>query len=188
MRTRDDVRFHLAADNAMFGQPEIKLGIIPGMGGSQRLTRFIGKARATEMCLTGRMMDAQEAERCGLVSRIVPKDNLLDEALKVADAIGGMSLPSVLTLKEVMNRAFEVPLAKGVRSERRLFHSLFATADQKEGMVAFLEKRPTRQPSTISAPSACAVPGSFLPAEAPPAARVPRRSAARHTSLPKSPS
>ena len=134
--------FILAADNAMFGQPEIKLGVIPGMGGSQRLTRFIGKAKATEMCLTGRMMDAQEAERCGLVSRIVPKDNLLDEALKVADVIGVMSLPSVLILKEVLNRAFEIPLAEGVRFERRLFHSLFATADQKEGMAAFLEKRP----------------------------------------------
>jgi enoyl-CoA hydratase len=134
--------FILAADNARFGQPEIKLGVIPGMGGSQRLARFIGKAKATEMCLTGRTMDAQEAERCGLVSRIVPKDELLKEALKVADTIGGMSLPSVLMLKEAMNRAFELPLAEGVRFERRVFHSLFVTFDQKEGMAAFLEKRP----------------------------------------------
>jgi enoyl-CoA hydratase len=136
--------FILAADNAKFGQPEIKLGVIPGMGGSQRLTRFVGKAKATEMCLTGRMMDAQEAERCGLVSRIVPKESLLDEALKVSDVIAEMSLPSVLILKEVMNRAFEVPLSEGIRFERRLFHSLFATEDQKEGMAAFLEKRPPR--------------------------------------------
>jgi enoyl-CoA hydratase len=136
--------FILAADNAKFGQPEIKLGVIPGMGGSQRLTRFVGKAKATEMCLTGRMMDAEEAERCGLVSRIVPKESLLDEALKVSDVIAEMSLPSVLILKEVMNRAFEVPLSEGIRFERRLFHSLFATEDQKEGMVAFLEKRPPR--------------------------------------------
>jgi enoyl-CoA hydratase len=136
--------FILAADNAKFGQPEIKLGVIPGMGGSQRLTRFVGKAKATEMCLTGRMMDAEEAERCGLVSRIVPKESLLDEALKVSDVIAEMSLPSVLILKEVMNRAFEVPLSEGIRFERRLFHSLFATEDQKEGMAAFLEKRPPR--------------------------------------------
>lgn len=134
--------FILAADNARFGQPEIKLGVMPGMGGSQRLARFIGKAKATEMCLTGRTMDAQEAERCGLVSRVIPKDDLLEEALKVADAIGRMSLPSVLMVKEAMNRAFELPLAEGVRFERRIFHSLFATNDQKEGMAAFLEKRP----------------------------------------------
>ncbi|MBR0828606.1 enoyl-CoA hydratase [Bradyrhizobium manausense] len=134
--------FILAADNAKFGQPEIKLGVIPGMGGSQRLARFIGKAKATEMCLTGRTMDAHEAERCGLVSRIIPKDELVEEALKVAATISSMSLPSVLMLKEAMNRAFELPLAEGVLFERRMFHSLFATADQKEGMAAFLEKRP----------------------------------------------
>jgi enoyl-CoA hydratase len=133
--------FILAADNAMFGQPEIKLGAIPGMGGSQRLARFVGKAKAVEMCFTGRMMDAQEAERSGLVSRVVPLDSLLREALAVANVIGGMSLPSLMILKEAMNRAFEVPLAEGVRFERRLFHSLFATFDQKEGMAAFLEKR-----------------------------------------------
>lgn len=133
--------FILAADNAMFGQPEIKLGAIPGMGGSQRLARCVGKAKAVEMCFTGRMMDAQEAERSGLVSRVVPLDSLLREALAVANVIGGMSLPSLMILKEAMNRAFEVPLAEGVRFERRLFHSLFATFDQKEGMAAFLEKR-----------------------------------------------
>jgi enoyl-CoA hydratase len=136
--------FILAADNAVFGQPEIKLGVIPGMGGSQRLSRFIGKAKATEMCMTGRIMDAVEAERCGLVSRVVPKDELLDKALKVAETIGEMSLQSMLILKEVMNRSFESTLAEGVRFERRLFHSLFATADQKEGMAAFLEKRKPR--------------------------------------------
>jgi enoyl-CoA hydratase len=133
--------FILAADDAMFGQPEIKLGVMPGMGGSQRLTRFVGKAKATEMCLTGRIMDAQEAERCGLVSRIIAKERLLGEALKVSDAIAGMSLPSVLMCKEALNRAFEVPLSEGIRFERRLFHSLFATEDQKEGMAAFLGKR-----------------------------------------------
>jgi enoyl-CoA hydratase len=136
--------FILAADNAVFGQPEIKLGVIPGMGGSQRLSRFIGKAKATEMCMTGRTMDALEAERCGLVSRVVPTDRLLEEALNVAETIGDMSLPSMLILKEVMNRAFESTLAEGIRFERRLFHSLFGTLDQKEGMAAFLEKRKPR--------------------------------------------
>lgn len=136
--------FILAGDNAMFGQPEIKLGIIPGMGGSQRLARFIGKAKAAEMCMTGRMMDAQEAERCGLVSRIIPKEKLVEEALSVAETIGGMSLPSMLLLKESLNRCFETTLAEGVRFERRVFHSLFSTDDQKEGMAAFVEKRPAK--------------------------------------------
>jgi enoyl-CoA hydratase len=134
----------IAADNAKFGQPEIKLGIIPGIGGTQRLPRAVGKAKAMDLILTGRMMDAQEAERSGLVARLVPLASLLDEALKVADAIASLSLPSVLAAKEAVNRAFETSLAEGVRFERRLFHSLFATADQKEGMTAFVEKRPAR--------------------------------------------
>jgi enoyl-CoA hydratase len=134
----------IAADNAKFGQPEIKLGIIPGIGGTQRLTHAVGKAKAMDLILTGRMMDAQEAERSGLVARIVPLANLLDEALKTADAIAGMSLPSVLAAKEAINRAFETSLAEGVRFERRIFHSLFATADQKEGMAAFIAKRPPK--------------------------------------------
>lgn len=136
--------FILAGDNAMFGQPEIKLGIIPGMGGSQRLARYIGKAKANEMCMTGRMMDAQEAERCGLVSRIVPKEKLVEDALATAETIGGMSLPSMLLLKESLNRCYETTLAEGVRFERRVFHSLFSTEDQKEGMAAFVEKRPAK--------------------------------------------
>jgi len=131
----------IAADNARFGQPEIKLGIIPGIGGTQRLVRAIGKAKAMEMILTGRMMDAAEAERAGLVARVVAPDQLMDEAIKTAEAIAGMSLPSVLAAKEAVNRAFEMSLAEGVRFERRVFHSLFATADQKEGMAAFVEKR-----------------------------------------------
>jgi enoyl-CoA hydratase len=133
--------FILAADTAKFGQPEINLAIIPGAGGTQRLPRFVGKAKAMEMALTGRMMDAAEAERCGLVSRVVPADQLLDEALKTAQKICEMSLPSVMMAKESVNRAFETTLTEGVRFERRLFHSLFATEDQKEGMAAFAEKR-----------------------------------------------
>ena len=131
----------IAADNAKFGQPEIKLGVIPGIGGTQRLTRAVGKAKAMDLILTGRMMDAAEAERSGLVARVVPAANLADEAMKVAETIAGMSLPSVLAAKEAVNRAFETPLAEGVLFERRVFHSLFATEDQKEGMRAFVEKR-----------------------------------------------
>jgi enoyl-CoA hydratase len=131
----------LAADTAKFGQPEIKLGVIPGMGGSQRLTRAVGKAKAMEMCLTGRTMGAEEAERAGLVSRIVPADDLLADALATAETIAAMSTPSVLMAKESVNRAFESSLAEGIRFERRMFHSAFATADQKEGMAAFAEKR-----------------------------------------------
>ena len=134
----------IAADNAKFGQPEIKLGIIPGIGGTQRLTRAVGKAKAMDLVLTGRTMDAQEAERAGLVARIVPLANLLDEALTVAETIAAMSLPSVLGAKEAVNAAFETTLAEGVRFERRVFHSLFATADQKEGMGAFVAKRPPK--------------------------------------------
>ena len=134
----------IAADNARFGQPEIKLGIIPGIGGTQRLTHAIGKSKAMDLILTGRMMDAQEAERSGLVARIVPLQSLRDEALKVAETIASMSLPSVLAAKEAVNRAFETSLAEGIRFERRIFHSLFATADRKEGMTAFIEKRPAR--------------------------------------------
>jgi enoyl-CoA hydratase len=134
--------FILAADTAKFGQPEIKLGIIPGAGGTQRLTRFVGKSKSMEMCLTGRMMDAAEAERAGLVSRVIPADKLLEEALKTAAAIAALSLPSVMIAKECVNRAYETTLSEGVRFERRVFHSLFATEDQKEGMGAFIEKRP----------------------------------------------
>ncbi|MCK2239881.1 MULTISPECIES: enoyl-CoA hydratase [unclassified Crossiella] len=131
----------LAADNAKFGQPEIKLGVIPGIGGSQRLTRAIGKAKAMELCLTGRMMGAEEAERAGLVSRIVPAADLLDNALATATIIAGMSAPIAIMAKEAVNRAYETTLAEGVRFERRLFHATFATADQKEGMAAFIDKR-----------------------------------------------
>lgn len=131
----------LAADNAKFGQPEIKLGVIPGIGGSQRLTRAVGKAKAMDLCLTGRNMDAEEAERAGLVSRIIPAADLLDEALKTATAIAEMSLPIAMMAKESVNRSFETTLAEGVRFERRVFHSTFATADQKEGMAAFVDKR-----------------------------------------------
>ena len=131
----------IAADNAKFGQPEIKLGIIPGIGGTQRLTRAIGKAKAMEMILTGRMMDATEAERSGLVARVVPLADLMDETMKTASAIASMSLPSVMLAKEAVNRAFETTLAEGVLFESRVFHSLFSTADQKEGMTAFVEKR-----------------------------------------------
>jgi len=133
--------FIIAADNARFGQPEITLGVIPGMGGTQRLTRAVGKAKAMDLCLTGRMMDADEAERSGLVARVVPLADLLEEAIGAADKIAGHSLPSVLMAKESVNRAFETTLAEGVRFERRLFHSLFATEDQKEGMAAFVDKR-----------------------------------------------
>ena len=131
----------IAADNAKFGQPEIKLGVIPGIGGTQRLTRAVGKAKAMDLILTGRMMDAAEAERSGLVARVVPAASLMEEAMKVAEAIAGMSLPSVLAAKEAVNRAFESGLSEGVMFERRIFHSLFATEDQKEGMKAFVEKR-----------------------------------------------
>jgi enoyl-CoA hydratase len=134
----------IAADNAKFGQPEIKLGIIPGIGGTQRFTRAVGKAKAMDLILTGRMMDAQEAERAGLVARIVPLASLLEEAIKIAETIASMSLPSVLAAKESVNRSFETSLAEGIRFERRAFHSLFATADQKEGMAAFIAKRPPR--------------------------------------------
>src|SRR5215471_2948995 len=134
----------IAADNAKFGQPEIKLGVIPGIGGTQRLTRAVGKAKAMDMCLTGRMMDAAEAERSGLVARVVPLASLLDEALKAAETIASMSLPATMLAKEAVNRAFETTLAEGVRFERRVFHSLFATDDQKEGMAAFVEKRPAK--------------------------------------------
>ena len=133
--------FIIAADTAKFGQPEINLGVMPGIGGSQRLTRFVGKSKAMDMCLTGRMMDAAEAERSGLVSRVVPADTMLEEALKAAEKIAGQSLPIAMMTKESVNRAYETTLAEGVRFERRLFHSMFATADQKEGMGAFVEKR-----------------------------------------------
>jgi len=133
--------FILAADTARFGQPEIKLGVIPGAGGTQRLTRFVGKSKAMEMILTGRMMDAAEAERSGLVSRVLPADKLIEEALKVAATIAALSAPAVYAAKESVNRAYETTLAEGVRFERRIFHSLFATEDQKEGMKAFAEKR-----------------------------------------------
>ncbi len=131
----------IASDTAKFGQPEIKLGVIPGAGGTQRLTRAVGKAKAMDLCLTGRMMDAAEAERAGLVARIVPADKLLEEAKSAAKMIASYSGPSVMICKEAVNRAFESTLAEGVRFERRVFHSLFATADQKEGMAAFVEKR-----------------------------------------------
>jgi enoyl-CoA hydratase len=134
----------IAADTAKFGQPEILLGTIPGAGGTQRLTRFVGKAKAMEMCLTGRMMDAAEAERSGLVSRVVPAAELVDEAVKVAEKIASLSRPAVMMVKEVINRAYETTLAEGVRFERRVFHSTFATEDQKEGMAAFVEKRPAK--------------------------------------------
>lgn len=134
--------FIIAAENAKFGQPEITLGVMPGMGGSQRLTRFVGKSKAMDMCLTGRMMDAAEAERSGLVSRVVPLENLLGEALKAAEKIAGFSLPAVMMAKEAVNRSYETTLSEGLRFERRVFHSMFALEDQKEGMAAFSEKRP----------------------------------------------
>jgi len=133
--------FIIAAESAKFGQPEVKLATIPGAGGTQRLPRAVGKSKAMDMCLTARMMDASEAERAGLVSRVVPADKLLDEALAAAKTIAGMSLPIVMMIKEAVNRAYETPLSEGLQFERRLFHSTFATEDQKEGMKAFLEKR-----------------------------------------------
>ena len=133
--------FIIAADTAKFGQPEITLGVMPGMGGSQRLARFVGKSKAMDMVLTGRMMDAAEAERCGLVSRVVPAADLLEEALKAAGKIAEFSLPAVIMAKEAVNRSYETTLAEGLRFERRLFHSMFALDDQKEGMAAFVEKR-----------------------------------------------
>jgi enoyl-CoA hydratase len=134
----------IAADNAKFGQPEIKLGVIPGIGGTQRLTRAVGKAKAMDLILTGRMMDAAEAERSGLVARVVPAASLMAEAMKVAETIAAMSQPSLIAAKEAVNRSFETSLAEGVRFERRVFHALFATKDRKEGMAAFIEKRPPR--------------------------------------------
>lgn len=131
----------LASDTAKFGQPEIKLGVIPGIGGSQRLTRAIGKAKAMDLVLTGRNMGAEEAERAGLVARVIPADQLLDEAFKTAETIASMSLPVAMVAKEAVNRSFETTLTEGVLFERRVFHSLFATEDQKEGMAAFVEKR-----------------------------------------------
>jgi enoyl-CoA hydratase len=131
----------IAADSAKFGQPEITLGVIPGMGGTQRLPRLIGKSKAMDLILTGRIMDAAEAERSGLVSRVVPADDLLVEAMKVAEKIADQSLPAVMMAKEAVDRALETGLAEGVLFERRLFHALFATDDQKEGMAAFVEKR-----------------------------------------------
>ncbi|MDI4654933.1 enoyl-CoA hydratase [Xanthobacter autotrophicus] len=136
--------FILAADTAKFGQPEIKLGVMPGAGGTQRLTRFVGKSKAMEMCLTGRLMDAAEAERAGLVSRVVPAAELLDEALKVAKAVAGMSAAVAMQTKESVNRSYETTLAEGIRFERRVFQSQFGVADQKEGMAAFIEKRPAK--------------------------------------------
>ena len=136
--------FIIAADTAKFGQPEIRLGVMPGAGGTQRLARFVGKSKAMDMCLTGRMMDAAEAERCGLVSRVVPAADLVAEALKTAAGIAAMSRPAVLMTKESVNRAFETTLAEGMKFERRVFHSMFATQDQKEGMAAFAEKRPAK--------------------------------------------
>ncbi|MEE2689672.1 MAG: enoyl-CoA hydratase [Pseudomonadota bacterium] len=133
--------FVLAAENAKFGQPEILIGTIPGAGGTQRLTRFVGKAKAMEMVLTGRMMDADEAERAGLVSRVVPLDDLIDEAVQTAEKIATLSRPVVMLAKESVNRAYETTLSEGIRFERRVFHSTFATDDQKEGMAAFTEKR-----------------------------------------------
>ncbi|MEE8352150.1 MAG: enoyl-CoA hydratase [Rhodospirillales bacterium] len=133
--------FIIAADNAKFGQPEISLGVTPGAGGSQRLTRFVGKSKAMEMCLSGRMMDADEAERSGLASRVLPADGFMDAVMKTAAKVASMSRPVAMMVKEVVNRAYETTLSEGVRFERRMFQSLFATDDQKEGMAAFVEKR-----------------------------------------------
>ncbi|MFD2858283.1 enoyl-CoA hydratase [Seohaeicola zhoushanensis] len=133
--------FILCSDTARFGQPEVKLGIMPGMGGTQRLTRLVGQAKAMEMNLTGRMMTAEEAERAGLVSRVVPSAELLDEALKVAETIAGMSLPSTMSIRDATRRSQEISLAEGVRHERRLLQALFGTDDKAEGMIAFIEKR-----------------------------------------------
>lgn len=133
--------FIIAADNARFGQPEITIGTMPGAGGTQRLTRYVGKSKAMEMCLTGRQMDAAEAERSGLVSRIVPLSDLVEDAVKTAQRIASMSRPVVMMTKESVNRSYETTLTEGIRFERRVFHSTFATSDQKEGMAAFVEKR-----------------------------------------------
>ncbi len=133
--------FIIAADTAKFGQPEITLGVLPGMGGTQRMARSIGKAKTMDLCLTGRLMDATEAEGCGLVSRVVPAASLLEEALRAADKIANFSLPAVMMTKEAVDRAFETPLSEGLAFERRLFHSAFALEDQKEGMEAFIQKR-----------------------------------------------
>jgi enoyl-CoA hydratase len=131
----------IAADNAQFGQPEIKLGVMPGAGGTQRLVREIGKSKAMDLILTGRNMSAAEAERLGMVARVVPLADLNAEALNIAETIAGMSLPVAMMAKEAINRAYETPLSEGLRFERRLFHPMFALADQKEGMSAFVEKR-----------------------------------------------
>ncbi|GAB1580490.1 enoyl-CoA hydratase [Phyllobacterium phragmitis] len=133
--------FIIAAKTAKFGQPEITLGVMPGMGGTQRLARFVGKAKAMDLCLTGRMMDAEEAERCGLVARVVPGQDLLEEAIQAAEKIASFSQPVVMMTKETVNRAYETTLAEGLRFERRIFHSMFALEDQKEGMAAFTGKR-----------------------------------------------
>ena len=133
--------FIIAADNAKFGQPEITLGVLPGSGGTQRLTRLVGKAKAMDMCLTGRMMGVEEAERSGLVSRVVPADDLMDEVMKAAAKIADFSRPAVMLMKEAVNRALETPLSEGLLFERRAFYSLFGTADQIEGMDAFANKR-----------------------------------------------
>ncbi len=140
--------FIIAADTAKFGQPEIKLGVMPGAGGTQRLTRFVGKSKAMEMCLTGRMMDAAEAERAGLVSRVLPADKLVEEAKAAAKKIAGQSRPIAMMTKETVNAAYETTLRQGIMLERRLFHSMFATHDQKEGMAAFVEKRPAKFSNT----------------------------------------
>jgi enoyl-CoA hydratase len=132
----------IAADSAKFGQPEIKLGVTPGMGGSQRMAVAVGKAKAMDMCLTGRMMDAEEAERSGLIARVVPAASLVEEAMKTAENIAAMPPLAAIAVKEMVNAAFEMPLSQGIRFERRLFHGLFGTEDQKEGMTAFVEKRP----------------------------------------------
>ena len=131
----------IAADTAKFGQPEITLGTIPGSGGTQRLTRFVGKSKAMDLCLTGRMMEAEEAERCGLVARLVPADKLMEEAMGAAEKIAGLSRPVVMMAKEAVNRSFETTMSEGIKFERRVFHATFATEDQKEGMRAFAEKR-----------------------------------------------
>lgn len=136
--------FIIAADTARFGQPEINIGLIPGAGGTQRLARFVGKSKAMDLCLTGRFMDAQEAERCGLVSRVVPANDLMTTAMAIAETIAAKSLISAMLAKEAVNRAFETPLSEGLRFERRACLSLFATDDQKEGMAAFIEKRPAQ--------------------------------------------
>ena len=133
--------FIIASENARFGQPEITIGVMPGSGGTQRLPRFIGKAKAMDLCLTGRTMDAQEAERCGLVSRLVSDDDLMEEAMEAARKIAGFSRPITMMAKETVNQAYETTLSQGVRFERRVFHSMFSTEDQKEGMAAFAEKR-----------------------------------------------